>query len=350
MTEDGKKSKAFQKFEAYFFGEDDLSLPMSHVLDIWTIDGLDDEEKLVAEQMVIAALSKKYDRRWIYALEELATENAYQFLWEWFNREEVEYTKVKIAYALVRIKGDAPVLEYLQTVLESDAPKASKLDALNCFYWILKAGLKDKERQQLFFSILFDKLTDKNKTIRLHVYELLKEFYSMKEFTPLDDEVEHILSKKVKKSEYERAGEIFENRVKSMEVVPIERKLIVQHIKSLPGNPPILEISDCKICSTIPDKAEADMTEDESLDKYKSKLEKVIIFAYYSNCIMRCPICGQLYTYRYHYEYLIGWSSEEDEYLNRTDTRGAIEMVDGFINSYDFKSIIQCGIFLKTIY
>ncbi|MGY5876926.1 MAG: hypothetical protein RTU30_14345, partial [Candidatus Thorarchaeota archaeon] len=59
---------------------------------------------------------------------------------------------------------------------------------------------------------------------------------------------------------------------------------------------------------------------------------------------------GQLYKYKYEYEYLVGWSSEEDEYLSRTDTKGAIQLADSFIKSYDFKWVITCGRFLKTSY
>ena len=338
------------KFEGYFFGEDDLSLPMSHVLDIWTVKELNDEEKKVAEKMLIAALSKKYDRRWVYALEELKTKSAYKFVFEWFNREEIEYIKVRLAYALVRINGKAPVLEYIQEILRSNAPKDSKKQVLHCFFWIKEVGLKDKERQQLFLSILFDALTDKHKDVRLQAYDILKDFYNTKDFTPLEDEVLNILSAKQKKSEYQRAAQIFEDRVKSMKAVPIERKIIVKHIKDLPDNPPTLKVSECEICSTISDSLSADMAAGESLDAYKSKLEKVIIFAYYSNCIMRCPVCGRLYKYKYEYEYLVGWSSEEDEYLSRTDTKGAIQLADSFIKSYDFKWVIICGRFLKTSY
>ncbi len=323
---------------------------MSHVLDIWTVKELNEEEKKIAEKMLIAALSKKYDRRWVYALEELKTKSAYKFVFEWFNREEIEYIKVRLAYALVRINGKAPVLEYIQEILRSNAPKDSKKQVLHCFFWIKEVGLKDKERQQLFLSILFETLIDKHKDVRLQAYDILKDFYNTKYFTPLEDEVLNILSAKQKKSEYQRAAQIFEDRVKSMKAVPIERKIIVKHIKDLPDNPPTLKISECEICSTIPDNVSADMAAGKSLDVYKSKLEKVIIFAYYSNCIMRCPICGRLYKYKYEYEYLVGWSSEEDEYLSRIDTKGAIQLADSFIKSYDFKWVITCEIFLKTSY
>ena len=350
VKEESKKSKVFKKFEAYFFGDDDLSLPMSHVLDISTVSKLEDEEKKTAEKMLIAALTKKYDRRWIYALEELKTETAYQFLFDWYNREEVEYTKIRLTYSLVRIDGKAPVLEYVQKILSSKATKDSKMRALNCFFWIKEAGLEDKEKEQLFLSILYSTLIDKTKEVRLYTYEILTEYYNTKDFTPIDDEVYRILSKTSRRTEYQRAAQLFEDRLRSMKAVPAKRKVIVDHIKNLPDNPPSLDVSECRVCSTIPDDLTADIAAGESLDVHKSKLERMIIFAYYSNCILRCPVCGRLYRYKYEYEFLVGMSSEEDEWLWRIDTEGAMELVDSFLKSYDFKHIVTSGIFLKITY
>ena len=65
---------------------------------------------------------------------------------------------------------------------------------------------------------------------------------------------------------------------------------------------------------------------------------------------MRCPKCGRLYDYSYHYEYLVNRSEEEEE-LIRTDTKGAIKKIDNFIKAgYDFKKITKYGIFLKISY
>ncbi|MBK5113562.1 MAG: hypothetical protein KGD59_11355 [Candidatus Heimdallarchaeota archaeon] len=119
----------------------------------------------------------------------------------------------------------------------------------------------------------------------------------------------------------------------------------------MPDNPPSINLTDCKICNKIPDKSYADMAEGESLDKYTAELETAIIIAYYNDCIMRCPICGRLYVYDYHYEYFVNGQSEEEEELIRTDTKGAINKIDKFIKQgYDFKKITKCGIFLKIDY
>ena len=350
MTEGSEKSKEFKRFESYFFGEDDLSLPLSHVLNISVVNKLDDDEKKTAEEMLIAALTKNWDRRWIYALEELKTETAYQFLFDWFNREEDQLTKIRLAYSLVRIDGNAPVLEYIQQVLNQGKTKDEKIVALNCFFWIKEARFEDKEKEQLFLSTLFEALTDESKDVRLYAYEILIDYYNTKDFTPKVDEVYKILSEELKEEDYQRAAKLFENRLRSMKVVPINRKLIIDHIRQLPDNPPKIEREECSICREIPDNLTADMTDNESLETYKSKLERVVIFAYYSNCIMRCPICGQLYRYKYEYEYLVGGHSEEDEYLWRTDTESAIELVDAFLEYYDLKFVVISGIFLKITY
>jgi hypothetical protein len=350
VNDEGEKSRAFKKFEAYFFSEDNLSIPLFHFLDPWTITELSEEEKKIAEKMVIAALTKKYDRRWVYALEEIKSKTAYKFLFDWYKSEETEYIKVRLAYALVRIDGKAPVLDYIQKILSSNTVKDSKAKVLGCFTWIKDAGFESEETEQLFRKILFDTLTDKTKDVRLYSYEILRDYYNMRDFTPIDDEVYNILSKRAKKSEYEKAAQLFKDRVVSIKVFPVKKEIIADHIKTLPDNPPTLKISECKVCSTIPESVSADIAAGNSLEEHKSKLERVIIFAYYSNCIMRCPFCGRLYMYKYEYEFLVGWSSEEDEYLWRTDTKEAIALARSFLKSYDFKHIIICNIFLKTTY
>ncbi len=55
LTDERKSSKAFTKFESYLFGKDDLSKNLFHMIDPSTMDGLDAEEKIIAEGMLKAA-------------------------------------------------------------------------------------------------------------------------------------------------------------------------------------------------------------------------------------------------------------------------------------------------------
>jgi hypothetical protein len=320
------------------------------VIDHSTIKGLDEVEREQAELMLMTALEKKFDRRWVWGLGELGTESAYEFLMNLYNEEEVAFTKVNYAYTLILMNTKAPVLEYLQGILNSKEHIDIRKRALGALYWLYDKPFDDKVRHQLYLSILFDAMADRTKDIRLNAYDILKDHYGMKPFTALDDPVLKTISAKRKKTAYQRAAQLFENRIRSVEVAPLSRKAVVQWIKSLPNSPPTTNVADCEICSTIPDNLEADIAKGESLGGYTSKLETAIKFAYYSNAVKRCPVCGRLYIYRYHYEFLVGWSSEEDEYLSRTDTKGAIQLVDSFLESYDFKQIITCGNFLKLSY
>jgi hypothetical protein len=338
------------KFERYLFGKDDVSKSLFAMIDPSSISGLNDEEKEIAEGMLKAALEKKYDRRWLWGLGELGTDSAYEFLMNLYNKEEVAFTKVNYAYTLILMNTKSPVLEYLQGILNSKEHIDTRKRAIGALYWLYDKPFEDKERHQLYLSILFDAIADRTKEIRLNAYDILKDHYGMKPFTPLDDPVLKIISAKRKKTAYQKAAQLFEDRIKSVEVVPLSRKAVVQWIKSLPNNPSTTKVADCEICSTIPDNLEADIANGESLGVYTSKLETAVTFAYYSNAVKRCPICGRLYIYRYHYEFLVGWSSEEDEYLSRSDTEGAIELVDSFLEYYDFKQIITCGNFLKLSY
>jgi hypothetical protein len=319
------------------------------MIDPSLVSGLSDEEKEQAEEMLKAALSKGYDRRWLWALGELETESAYQFLLDLYNKEEDSFLKVNYAYTMILMNTKAPVLEYLQEILNSKEPLETRKRAIGALYWLYNKPFDDKERQQLYLSILFDVMVGTSKDLRLYAYDILKDVYGMKPFTPIDDPVLKIISAKKKKVEYQKAAHLFEDRIRSIEVVPISRKVVVNWIKALPNNPPTIKREDCEVCSAIPDDLYADMAEGDSLDVYKSKLETAVKFAYYSNAVMRCPVCGQLYMYKYLYEFLVG-GSEEEEWLFRTDTKNVVKLVDSFLKSYDFKNVITCGNLLKISY
>jgi len=288
------------------------------MIDPSTMDGLDAEEKIIAEGMLKVALGKKFDRRWLWGLGDLKTESAYQFLWDLYEKEKVDYSKVRYAYTLLLMNEDAPVLEYLQGILNTKETIETRMKVLSALYWLYDKKFDDNERHHLFLTILFDAMINKTKDIRLYAYDILKDHYGMTDFTPLHDSVIDILRKR-KKDEYQRSAKLFKERIESIEVSEVSSRMIAKWIKALPDNPPIMKMSDCEICSQTPDNVSADMTDGESLDEYTSKLETVLRFAYYRNSVMRYPICGMLYRYKYEYEYLVH-RSEEDESLWRSDS------------------------------
>ena len=350
LTSHKNKSKEFQKFEFYFFREVDLSKNLFTILDPSTIDNLSEDEKKIAEKMLIEALEEKIDKRWLFGLEEIGSGTAYEFLWEMFEKEENAYDKCQLAFSLVKINAGSQVLDYLFEVIKSDENEQVKERALSPLYWNKDIRYESKNYNELFQTILHTAIADKYIKIRLYAYEILIEYHDMDDFIPIKDHFKIAFSETKSKKEYKEILKRFLELVESKQEHPVSRKLIIQAIKELPNNPSTLKISDCEICSKIPEKSYADMAEDKSLENYTSKLERVIIFAYYKDCIMRCPICGRLYIYDYHYEYLVNKSEEEEE-LIRTDTKGAISLVDRFIkSSYEFKKITKCGIFLKVSY
>ena len=347
LTKNNEKSKAFEKFEYYMFEmEDEPSKVIFRMIDPGLFDSLNEEEKLAAQGVLIAALKKKFDRRWLWGLEELGTKEAYEFLIDLFKKEEIIYTKTRYASALIWMNKDTPILEFIQEVLNSEESEETRLSALGVLYPLYDYEFKDKEKHQLYLSILFDTMIDDSKKIRLSAYDMLKDHYEIKEFTPNDDPILKNLTKEHDKEEYEKAVQLFEERIRSIEVVPLSKKMITRWIKNLPNNPPYTKVEDCKICSTIPKSIDADIAKGESLNEYTNQLETVVRFAYYSNKVMRCPECGRLYIYKYVYEFLVG-GSEEDEYLWRSNTNGALELVDSFLKYHKFKKIITCGYFLK---
>ncbi|MHA2425252.1 MAG: HEAT repeat domain-containing protein [Candidatus Thorarchaeota archaeon] len=329
--------------------EDKPDVMLFSMISIWCVDELSDEEKKIAQSMIMAALEKKFDRRWVWALGEFGTDEAYEFLMNLYDNENITAKKVRYADTLIWMNKDAPVLEYVKEVLESNESIDIRMSALSVIYPLYDKEFSSDERRLFYLNMLFDAMSDEAERIRLYAYDMLKDHYGMKEFTPKEDPILSVLSAEHKKEDYEKAAEQFNDRIKSIEVIPMERKKIVQWIKNLPQNPPTIEIDDCEVCSTIPESSSADMAEGESLDQHKDKLEVVIRFAYYKNSIMRCHVCGRFYKYSYEYEYLIP-RSEEDEFLSRIESKDIMKTVDSFLKFYDFKKIITCGNFLKLAY
>ncbi|MFX0108399.1 MAG: hypothetical protein ACFE7R_08960 [Candidatus Hodarchaeota archaeon] len=48
---------------------------------------MSDEEKIIAQGMLMAALEKKFNRLWTWGLNEIKTEESYQFLLNLYNKE-----------------------------------------------------------------------------------------------------------------------------------------------------------------------------------------------------------------------------------------------------------------------
>jgi hypothetical protein len=84
-----------------------------------------------------------------------------------------------------------------------------------------------------------------------------------------------------------------------------------------------LEVSDCEICAALPDFAAADLRDGQSLPDAASRLvdayptpEGFWDTAKQYEVTKKCPLCGRLYTYNYHYEFSVGYI-EESVWLER---------------------------------
>ncbi len=78
-----------------------------------------------------------------------------------------------------------------------------------------------------------------------------------------------------------------------------------------------MDVPACAICLEIPDFAAADLRDGESLPAAVSQL--VDAYPYPEGfwdtskdyeITKKCPLCGQLYTYNYHYEFSVGYIEE----------------------------------------
>ena len=93
-----------------------------------------------------------------------------------------------------------------------------------------------------------------------------------------------------------------------------------------------MEVSDCEICSGLPDFAAADLREGEALPDAAARL----VDAYPSppgfwdtskeyELTKKCPLCGRLYTYNYYYEFSVGYVEERVwlERLTKSEQSGS---------------------------
>ncbi|MFW9800546.1 MAG: hypothetical protein ACFFD9_08925, partial [Candidatus Thorarchaeota archaeon] len=218
LTDLKKRSKAYERFEYYMFEmKDDLSKSLFDTIDTKIIYALSDEEKATAQTVLTAALEKKFDRRWLWGLEKFKTKEAYDFVMNLYDTEEIIYIKVQYAKSLLWMNPDAPVLDLVQQVLRSDESLDTRMKALSVLYPHYDAKLDNEERHQMYLSILFDSMVDEAERIRFFAYWILKRYLKMKEFTPIDDPVLNTL----KSEEYETAVQLFKDRIQSIKVTPI---------------------------------------------------------------------------------------------------------------------------------
>ena len=78
-----------------------------------------------------------------------------------------------------------------------------------------------------------------------------------------------------------------------------------------------MSTSVCEICDGIPDFAAANLREGERLPEAVLKLVDDYPYpeGFWDTCkeyetTKRCPLCGQLYTYNYYYEFSVGYVEE----------------------------------------
>lgn len=78
-----------------------------------------------------------------------------------------------------------------------------------------------------------------------------------------------------------------------------------------------MSASACEICAGIPDFASANLREGERLPDAVRKLVDDYPYpeGFWDTCkeyelTKKCPLCGQLYTYNYYYEFSVGYVEE----------------------------------------
>jgi hypothetical protein len=96
-----------------------------------------------------------------------------------------------------------------------------------------------------------------------------------------------------------------------------------------PYERPKIKLHDCRICSNLPDSVSKvnvpARSEFGDFPDEVSKLDEFIVIKYTWQ-ILKCPVCGRLYTDEYSYEHLVGGS--EDVYkISRIEYRDVLELL-----------------------
>lgn len=107
----------------------------------------------------------------------------------------------------------------------------------------------------------------------------------------------------------------------------------VENIKMALGTreDPGIPLADCSICSALPaNVSKVNVPAKSEFGAFPNEVAKLeeFILVKYTWQILKCPICGRLYTDEYHYESLVGGG--EDEYLiSRIEYNDALELLKG---------------------
>ncbi len=353
LKEKTERSKEFTEFENYF--RNPTSEPLFRIYS--QIDqiilALNPVEKQIAEEILMNLLEEELDKARLYGLVALKTEDSdesYRFLLQLFQQEDDTYNKLQIAYTIVQMNEQAPVLNFLEEVLVSDMPRVLKMDAMGTISWLQGITFEDPNEDDKFQSILYSSMIDAIQDIRLYAYDILQNHLDLLHFTPLDNPIDRLLKTDGNQSEYHKAADMLREQLELKREMTFSRDLLLQFLSEIPDNPPSLERSECEICSDIPEDIEADVVEGESIDEYTSRLETILFMNYPLNNVKRCPNCGQLYIFLHNLEYHVHAIRDiNTERLYCTTMEGMTEFIDTLLEDYEIDTITKCGIFHRIV-
>ncbi|MHA1356243.1 MAG: hypothetical protein ACTSR1_13825, partial [Candidatus Heimdallarchaeota archaeon] len=162
-----KPSLKYKKFLYNFF---ELDIPphasLFQYMDPYTVSDLTDEEKQEVEVLLIDALQTKIEKRWLYGISEVNSDSGYNFLLALFEKEKDIFNKTMIADYLLMMNKEAPVLEFLNGIIESEESEGTKLKALEGLYMLVNHVSSDENRNELFLSTLYKNMSNPSKKIR----------------------------------------------------------------------------------------------------------------------------------------------------------------------------------------
>lgn len=343
-------TKNLDRFIFYMFGDKfDPSKELFLQIDPWVCDQLKGEERDIAKNRLISAIKERIDKRWLYAILEMCVAETIPILENYLKNESDLQTQVEIVKTIVGIDEDHPSFSVFHDILKLNNHEDAKLQAIYAFQLLKIKNQITQKNLEDFTDSLFRALLDQSPKIRLTAYSCLIEYvYKMRIFVPKIDPIKTLLEELNNPVDWQKAKTQLQDWLKSKKTESFTIDRAKYLIRKVMDRPISISKKECNICKEIPEEIHADMSAGEGIPSFIEKLDDILILGSSSSKIKRCPLCGRLYSYVYHYSYYLAGQSEEEEHLSVANSDMAIQFLESYLQSYvKPKYIIHCGDFIE---
>jgi flavodoxin len=339
-TEPSKKTEPIKpnnlaRFDAYIFGPYNPNVMMFAQIDPWICTQIKGEEIDQAKLKLLNAIKDGTDPRWLYAIEELHVIEAIPHLEHHLSKALNPDMQTDLVKTIVTLDKNHSSFSIFLEILHNPGNETAKIKTIYAIQHLIILKQITQKNLNESATDLFNSLLDPLLKVRTCAYtSLIEYFYDMKTFTSKNDSILNLLEKSENPKDWELAKSRLEDKIHAKKIEPFQLSRVKELLHQIMDRPISIPKNDCEICKQIPDKIDADIAAGESIPPPMDRLDNILNLGSSSNKIKRCPICSRLYLYNYYYSYYLAGQSEEEEHLALTDTKGAINLVEGYLRSY----------------